>query len=46
MTLKGEQLAYWDAARKGFTVEGDRVELMVGASSADIRARRVIKVTR
>ena len=44
LTLRGEQLAYWDAARKGFAVENDRVQLMVGSSSADVRAKRVIKV--
>jgi beta-glucosidase len=46
LTLRGEQLAYWDAARKCFAVENDRVQLMVGSSSADIRAKRVIKVVR
>ncbi|HVO11252.1 MAG TPA: glycoside hydrolase family 3 C-terminal domain-containing protein [Vicinamibacteria bacterium] len=42
--LKASQLAYWDAARKTFTVESEPVRLMIGASSADIRQRADIEV--
>lgn len=45
-TLKEEQLAYWDGEHKRFAVESDKVELLVGSSSADVRARRVINVIR
>ena len=44
LTLKGEQLAYWDSRRKGFTVEPDSVRVMVGRSSADIVLAKAIKV--
>jgi len=42
--LKASQLAYWDATRRAMVVEPDRVELMIGASSADIKLRRTIAV--
>ena len=35
-------LAYWNAGTHTWTVERDRVEFQVGASSADIRAARTI----
>ena len=44
LTLKGEQLAYWDSRRKRFTVEPDSVRVMVGRSSADIVLAKAIKV--
>jgi len=40
--LQASQLAYWDQARKTFVVEQEPVELMIGASSADIKLRRTI----
>ncbi|UAK25245.1 glycoside hydrolase family 3 C-terminal domain-containing protein [Sphingomonas nostoxanthinifaciens] len=42
--LKAAQLAYWDAARHALTVERERVELMIGASSADIRLRKSLNI--
>ena len=42
--LKAAQLAYWDAARKAFQVEAEPVELMIGASAADIKLRRQVTV--
>jgi beta-glucosidase len=36
-TLKPEQVAFWDQGT--WTIEPGRIEIMVGASSADIRAR-------
>ena len=42
--LKTSQLAYWDTARHSMVVEPERVELMIGASSADIKLRRTIAV--
>ena len=44
LALAGEQLAYWDAKRKGFTVEPDSVRVMVGRSSADISLAKNVKV--
>jgi beta-glucosidase len=44
LPLKAAQLAYWDAARRAMVVEPDRIELMIGASSADIRLRRTLRV--
>jgi beta-glucosidase len=43
--LRASQLAYWDATERGWRVEPGRVELMLGASSADIRLRRIIQVS-
>ena len=37
-------LAYWNAATHGWVVESDSVRLDVGASSADIRAFRTIRM--
>ena len=42
--FKASQLGYWDAARHAMVVEPERVELMIGASSADIKLRRTISV--
>lgn len=42
--LKGSDLAYWDTARQAWVVEKDKIKLMVGASSADIRLDRTIDV--
>jgi beta-glucosidase len=43
--LKGSDLAYWDTAKQSWTVEKDKVKIMVGASSADIRLDQTIDVT-
>jgi len=42
--LAATSLAYWDEATHAWVVENAPVSLEVGASSADIRARRTIKV--
>ena len=42
--VKASQLAYWDTDRKTFVVEREPVQLMVGASSADITLRKDIQV--
>jgi beta-glucosidase len=42
--LPASALSYWDADRQDFTVESDRVQLMIGASSADIRLTKAIRV--
>jgi beta-glucosidase len=38
-------LAYWNEQTHGWVVEASPVKLQVGASSADIRAERTIRVT-
>jgi len=46
ITLPAERLAYWDVKGHQWVVEADQVELRVGASSADIRAKRTVQVTK
>ncbi len=43
-TLNGNQLAFYDVQRHDFTVEPGAFDVLVGSSSADIRARRLIEV--
>ena len=38
--LKAKDLAYWDAQKKQWVVEDEKVNLMVGASSADVRLQQ------
>ena len=42
--LKAENLAYWNVKQHKFVVEKDKIELLIGSSSADIRARQTIAV--
>jgi beta-glucosidase len=44
LPVRAERLAYWDEHRREFGVEPGTVELLVGASSADIRLRTTIPV--
>lgn len=44
ISLKASDLAYWDHTRGSFLVEPDKVRLMVGATSADIKLEKVIEV--
>ncbi len=44
LKLSASALAYWNAAKKGFVVEKEPVELMVGSSSADIRLQKIINL--
>jgi beta-glucosidase len=37
--LSAKDLAYWDEKAHGWKLEADKVEIMVGASSADLRLR-------
>jgi hypothetical protein len=45
MPLSGRHLAYWDSVAGTWTVECDKVEIQVGASSADIRLYDTVTVT-
>ena len=42
--VKAKDLAYWDAQKKQWVVENEKVNLMVGASSADVKLQRTISV--
>ncbi|HEU4959278.1 MAG TPA: glycoside hydrolase family 3 C-terminal domain-containing protein [Sphingomonas sp.] len=42
--LNASQLAYWNTDKQHFVVEPERIELMIGASSADIRLRNVLTI--
>jgi len=44
-TLPAAKLAFWDDTTHGFVVEPGAFDLMVGASSADIRLQQQIEVT-
>jgi beta-glucosidase len=43
--LPAEKLAFWDEQTHAFVVEPGKYEIMVGASSADIRDRSYIQIT-
>jgi len=42
--LKAADLAYWDEAKHAFVVEEDKVEVMVGSSSKNIKFKKTIEV--
>lgn len=44
LPVKAEDLAYWDEKQNQWVVETDQVKFMVGASSADTRLERTIRV--
>ena len=44
LTLKAADLAHWDVTRDRFVVESSDYDLLVGASSSDIRARATLPV--
>ena len=44
IALQAKDLAYWDVQKKQWVVEDDTVNLMVGASSADVRVQKTIGV--
>jgi beta-glucosidase len=44
LNLKASDLAYWDEKKHAFVVEPGKIEIMVGASSADIRLKKSINV--
>ncbi|MBC6465819.1 glycoside hydrolase family 3 C-terminal domain-containing protein [Actinomadura alba] len=44
MTLRAADLAHWDVTRDKWVVESAEHDLMLGASSADIRGRATLKV--
>jgi len=44
LTLKAKDLAYWDSQKKQWVIEEEKVNLLVGASSSDIRLRQMVEV--
>ncbi|MGD1073722.1 MAG: glycoside hydrolase family 3 C-terminal domain-containing protein [Bryobacteraceae bacterium] len=44
ITLKAKDLAYWDADKKQWVVEDEKVNLMLGDSSADVKVQQAIDV--
>jgi beta-glucosidase len=42
LELKADDLRYWDEGRKRFVFEKDRLELMLGNSSAEIRFSKIV----
>jgi hypothetical protein len=42
--LDAKSLAYWNAQRRGWVMEAEPIRLRVGASSADIRLEKTIRV--
>jgi len=44
--LPARSLGHWDAGRHCFIVEPGKLDLLVGGSSADIRLRKTIDVSK
>jgi beta-glucosidase len=42
--LKAESLAYWDTDTQKFVVEKDKIKILVGPSSADIKLEKTVDV--
>jgi len=42
--LKASELAYWDEGTDGWRVEAEPVEVQVGGSSADVKAKATVRV--
>ena len=45
MLLKADCLRYWDEHKKRLVFEKDKVEVLVGTSSADIQFVKVVDAT-
>jgi beta-glucosidase len=45
LTLKAADLAYWDEGIKGWKVEPGKIEILVGASSEDIKLKDSLEVS-
>lgn len=42
--LTAQRLAYWDISKDGWQVERDSIEIRLGASSSDIRLKKILTV--
>lgn len=45
LPLRADSIAYWDESKGSFVVEPERIEVLIGSSSADIRLRKSVEVT-
>ena len=45
-TVPSDKLAFWDVGKHAFVVEPDKVDVMVGGSSGDIRVKGQFEVQR
>jgi beta-glucosidase len=46
LQLKADDLRYWDVNKKKFVFEEDKIELMIGTSSADIKFMKIIRAVK
>jgi beta-glucosidase len=46
LRLPAARLAYWNVQHHQFEVEADKIEIAVGASSSDIRLKKIVEVAR
>jgi beta-glucosidase len=44
LTLPAARLAYWNVSHHQFEVEADKIEIAVGASSSDLRLKKIVQV--
>ena len=44
LKLKAVNLAYWETNLRKFVVENDKIQLLVGSSSADIKAQQIVVI--
>jgi beta-glucosidase len=45
LTLPAARLAYWNVKHHQFEVEADKIEIAVGASSSDLRLKKIVQVS-
>jgi beta-glucosidase len=43
--VKTKDIAYWDVSKQSFVVEKDKIKIMVGSSSEDIRLGNLVNIT-
>jgi len=44
LSLKGDQLAYWNVDAHRFEVEPGNIEIRIGSSSADVKLKKIVRV--
>jgi len=44
LPIKAENLAYWDIKLKKFIVEKDKIQVLIGSSSADIKGQQTVVI--
>jgi len=43
--VKAKDIAYWDVSKQSFVVEKDKIKILVGSSSEDIRLENLVDIT-